>query len=51
VQNHSGGVSAISTLDGRDGTRAFEHQDEQGSKPKNILNGSLLGSLGSTIKK
>jgi cytochrome b involved in lipid metabolism len=51
VQNHPGGVGAISALCGKDGSSAFKNQHGQSSKPNNILNGLLLGSLGSTIKK
>lgn len=51
VQNHPGGVGAISALCGKDGTASFANQHGQSSKPNNILNGLLLGSLGASIKK
>lgn len=51
VQRHPGGVGAISSLCGKDGTAAFENQHGQSAKPNNILDGLLIGNLGATISK
>lgn len=51
VQRHPGGVGAISSLCGKDGTAAFDNQHGQSSKPNNILDGLLIGNLGATISK
>jgi cytochrome b involved in lipid metabolism len=49
VQRHPGGVSAISSLCGKDGTQAFDNQHGQSSKPNTVLTGLLLGRLGENI--
>jgi cytochrome b involved in lipid metabolism len=49
VQRHPGGVSAISSLCGKDGTQTFDNQHGQSSKPNTVLTGLLLGKLGEKI--
>lgn len=51
VQKHPGGNAVIANICGKDGTNSFSNQHNTESKPKSVLSGFLLGSLGASITK
>ena len=49
IQRHPGGQSALKTICGKDGSAAFSNQHNNQGKPNNVLQGFLIGALGSTV--
>jgi len=49
IQSHPGGQSVIKNICGKDGSAAFSNQHNNQGKPNNVLQGFLIGALGSTV--
>ncbi len=49
IQRHPGGQSALKNICGKDGSAAFTNQHNNQGKPNNVLQGFLIGALGSTV--
>jgi cytochrome b involved in lipid metabolism len=49
IQRHPGGQSALKNICGKDGSAAFANQHSNQGKPNNVLQGFLIGALGSTV--
>ena len=49
IQRHPGGQSALKNICGKDGSAAFSNQHNNQGKPNNVLQGFLIGALGSTV--
>jgi cytochrome b involved in lipid metabolism len=49
IQRHPGGQSALKNICGKDGSTAFSNQHNNQGKPNNVLQGFLIGALGSTV--
>jgi cytochrome b involved in lipid metabolism len=49
IQSHPGGQSVIKNICGKDGSAAFTNQHSNQGKPNNVLQGFLIGALGSTV--
>jgi cytochrome b involved in lipid metabolism len=49
IQSHPGGQSVLKNICGKDGSAAFTNQHNNQGKPNDVLQGFLIGALGSTV--